>query len=161
MREIVGVFVHRELVERLGMAPRRPDTEDAALRDRVLDSGNAARDRQRRLIDLTNRRVIDEIFAPDLAQPRDQRPVRPGTVMGVTSSKIHVSLDGPPIDVKVYVGDAGKAYKAWMHLSPGKAALLDEAEAPVVAVGDPIGLVVIRRDDARDRWVLGPVARSR
>ena len=32
--------------------------------------------------------------------------------MGVTSSKIHVTLDSPPIDVKVYVYDAGKALDA-------------------------------------------------
>jgi exoribonuclease R len=158
MREIVGVFVHKEAVELHGMAPRGPADQDAALRDRVLEAGNRARERQRRLTDLTNRRVIDQLFAPDLATPRKQRPLRTGTVMGVSASKIYVTLDAPRIDVKVYVGDAGKSLDTWFTLSPGKAALLDEQGRPVVRVGDPIDLRVVRRDEPRDRWVLEPVA---
>jgi ribonuclease R len=161
MREIVGCFVHKEAVELLGLAPRSPTASDDALRDAVMASANAARERQRRLTDLTNRRVIDQVLAPDLLVPRAQRPLRPGTVMGVTSSKIHVTLDSPPIDVKVYVYDAGKALDIWFALSPGHAALVDEKKAPVFAVGDPIDLRVLRRDEQRDRWVFEPVARSR
>jgi ribonuclease R len=161
MREIVGCFVHKEAVELLGLAPRGAASSDDALRDAVMASANAARERQRRLTDLTNRRVIDQVLAPDLQLPRAERPLRPGTVMGVTSSKIHVTLDSPPIDVKVYVYDAGKSLNIWFGLSPGRAALVDEKKAPVFAVGDPIDLRVVRRDEARDRWVFEPVARSR
>jgi ribonuclease R len=162
MREIVGVFVHKEAVELLGLAPRRPAADDDRLRDQVVDAANAARERQRRLLDHTNRRVLDHLFAADLGSRRADRPVRAGTVMGVTASKIHVALDAPPIDVKVYVGDAGRALGGvWLSLSPGRAALVDPDGRPVVAVGDPIDLRVIRRDDRRDRWVLEPVARPR
>lgn len=161
MREIVGVFVHKEAVELLGMAPRRPALEDAALRDLVLASANAARDRQRRLNDHTNRGVIDELLGADLALPRDDRPVRPGTIMGITGSKIHVGLDDPPIDVKLYVADAGRALGLWLKPSAGGAALLDDRGAEVLAVGDEILLRVVRRDPARDRWVLEPVRRPR
>jgi ribonuclease R len=161
MREIVGVFVHKEAVELLGLAPRGEVAADEALRDQVLAAAAAARARQRRLTDLTNRRVLDHLFAGDLAAPRPRRPVRGGTVMGVTASKIHVTLDAPPIDLKVYVGDAGRALGVWFKLSPARAALLDEQGAPVLAVGDPIALRVVRRDEARDRWVLEPVGRPR
>ncbi len=161
MREIVGVFVHKEAVELLGMAPRRPALEDAALRDQVLASANAARDRQRRLNDHTNRRVLDELFGADLALPLEQRPARFGTIMGVTGSKVHVGLDAPPIDVKLYVADAGRALGLWLEPSPGSAALLDDRGAEVLAVGDAIELRVVRRDVARDRWVLEPVERPR
>lgn len=161
MREIVGVFVHKEAVELLGLVPRRDRAADLALRDEVLASANAARERQRRLTDQTNRRVIDQVFAPDLERSRPDRPRRTGTVMGVTASKIHVAFDAPPIDVKLYVADAGKALGLWLTLSPGKAALLDDAGKPVVAVGDEITIQVVRRDEPRDRWVLAPVARPR
>ena len=38
----------------------------------------------------------------------DQRPARPGTVLGISRSKIHVGLDDPPIDVKVYNHHIGR-----------------------------------------------------
>ncbi len=154
MREVVGVFVHKEAVELLGLTPRRPAADDAALRDQVVAAANTARERQRRLIDLTNRRVLDQFFAADLALPRDRRPLRAGTIMGITSSKIHVTLDAPPIDVKLYVADAGRALGGvWLKLSPGRAALLDEHDQALFTVGDPIELRLVRRDEPRDRWV--------
>jgi ribonuclease R len=161
MREIVGVFVHKEAVELLGMAPRRPPEEDAVLRDAVLDAANAARERQRRVTDLTNRRVIDQIFGGDVAVAPAERPARSGTIMGITGSKIHITLDDPPIDVKLYVADAGRVYGAWLKPTPGGAALLDEHGDPVIVVGDPIDLRVVRRDERRDRWVLEPVGERR
>jgi ribonuclease R len=158
MREIVGCFVHKEAVEKLGMSPRRPEAEDAALRDQVLEAANNARERQRRLTDLTNRRVLDQIFAPDLALPRAERPTRAGTIMGVASSKIYVTLDDPPIDVKLYAADAGRALGGvWLTLSPGKAALCGPSGEPLFTVGDAITLRLVRRDEPRDRWVFEPV----
>ena len=158
MREIVGVFVHKEAVEALGMEPRPPVAEDAALRDLVLEAANAARERQRRLTDHTNRHVLDQLFAPDLALPRAERPVRGGTIMGVTPSKIHVTLDAPPVDVKLYVADAGRALGGvWLALTPGKGALAGPDGVPRFTVGDAIALRVVRRDEQRDRWVFEPV----
>lgn len=158
MREVVGVFVHKEVLELLGLSPRGPASLDASLRDEVVIAANEAREQQRRLIDLTNRRVLDQIFAGDLAHSRSARPTYTGAIMGVTASKIHVTLDGPPIDVKLYVADAAKAHGGvWLTLSPGRAALLDPDGHPLFKVGDAITLRVVRRDDARDRWVFEPL----
>ena len=63
--------------------------------------------------------------------------------------------------MKVYVGDAGKALDVWFKLSPGRGALVDEDGSPVLVVGDPIELRVVRRDEPRDRWVLEPVGTAR
>ncbi len=162
MREIVGVFVHKELVELLGMAPRPPAADDAALRDEVLASANAARDRQRRLNDLTNRRVIDHLFAPDMALAPADRPARGGTVMGIQGAKVHITLDDPPIDVKLYLFDLGKALGgAWLSPTPGNGGLQDKAGKLVLAVGDAISVRVVKRDDVRDRWVLEPAGLPR
>ncbi len=161
MREIVGVFVHKEAVEALAMAPRAPADEDAALRDEVLAAANGARERQRRLTDLTNRRVLDQLFSPDLALPRAQRPLRGGTIMGVTPAKIHVTLDAPPVDVKLYVADAGRALGGiWLALTPGKGALAGPDGEPRFTVGDTITLRLVRRDERRDRWVFEPVSEA-
>jgi ribonuclease R len=158
MREIVGCFVHKEAVEALGMAPRGPAAEDASLRDQVMVAANNARERQRRLTDLTNRRVLDQIFAPDLAVPRPQRPARAGVIMGVNSSKIYVTLDDPPVDVKLYAADAGRALGGvWLTLTPGKSALAGPDGRPLFTIGDTIALRLVRRDEARDRWVFEPI----
>jgi hypothetical protein len=77
--------------------------------------------------------------------------------MGVTATKVHVTLDDPPIDVKLYVADAGRVLGALLALSPAHAALTDEQGAPRLAVGDVIDLRVGRRDEKRDRWALQPV----
>jgi ribonuclease R len=158
MREVVGVFVHKEALELLGLAPRGAIARDTALRDEVVSAANGARDRQRRLIDLTNRRVLDQIFGPELKQPRASRAVRSGTIMGITTSKIHVTLDEPPIDVKLYVADAGRARGGvWLRPSPGRAALLGPEGNALFSVGDAITLRLVRRDEARDRWAFEPV----
>lgn len=158
MREIVGCFVHKEAVEALGMEPRRPATEDAALRDQVMEAANRARERQRRLTDLTNRRVLDQIFAPDLALPRAERPARTGLIMGVNSSKVYVTLDSPPVDVKLYAADAGRALGGvWLSLTPGKSSLAGPDGVPLFTVGDAIALRLVRRDEPRDRWVFEPI----
>ena len=158
MREIVGVFVHKEAVERLGLSPHGVAADDATLRDQVLASANAAKERQRRLTDLMNRRVIDQVLGPDVALHRQERPLHAGTIMGLSASKVYVTLDAPRIDLKVYVGDAGRALGGvWLKLTPGRAALTDDAGKPLLSVGDPIALRVVRRDEPRDRWVLEPV----
>jgi len=157
MREIVGVFVHKEAVELLGLAPRRPPAEDAALRDEVLVSANAARARQRRLNDLTNRRAIDHLFARDAALPLADRPARGATVMGIQGAKVHLTLDDPPIDVKLYLFDLGKALGgAWLSPTPGNAGLQTKDGKLILAVGDALSVRVQRRDEQRDRWVLEP-----
>ncbi len=162
MREIVGVFVHKEAAEVLGLAPRRSDADDAALRDEVLAAANASKDRQRRLNDLTNRRVIDHLFAPDVALPLESRPARTGTVMGIQGAKVHVTLDDPPIDVKLYLYDLGKALGgAWLSPTPGNAGLRDKAGKLLLAVGDPIAVRVVKKDEARDRWALEPAVLPR
>ncbi len=161
MREIVGVFVHKEACELLGLTPRAPGADDVALRDQVIDAANRAREQQRRLTNHTNLLAIDHVLGADAVRTPEARPFRRGTVMGVTPAKIHVTFDDPPIDVKLYVADAGRALGPWLSLSPGRAALVDEQGAPVLAVGDAIDLRVVRHDTARDRWVLEPAARPR
>lgn len=99
MREVVGVFVHKEMIECL---EGRPGDGDDAVRERVIAQANRARELQRELTRQANLLVLDRIFAADLERPPAERPVREGTVMGLRRGKIYVQLDAPPVDVKVY-----------------------------------------------------------
>ncbi|MCK6587424.1 MAG: RNB domain-containing ribonuclease [Polyangiaceae bacterium] len=142
MREIVGIFVHGEVMERVDSP-----FGDEALREQVIESANRARETQRRLDHAINRLVLDALLADTLARGIE----RGGTVMGVTRDKVHVRLDDPPIDVKVYVGHlAGQ--RGAIDLSERGSALRC-ADGSSWALGDAVKLRVLGRDD-RDRWEL-------
>ncbi|NUP10839.1 MAG: RNB domain-containing ribonuclease [Polyangiaceae bacterium] len=154
MREVVGVFLHKEMLELLSLERPADNAVDEALRARIVDAANRARDVQRRINDQTNRLVLDHLFAPDLAQR--ERPARRGTVMGITSSKVHVELDSPGMDVKVYLRDLGRLRGGiWLDLTEDGALLVErESRAPICAVGDAVDIKVVDRDKGQDRWIL-------
>jgi ribonuclease R len=151
MRELVGVFVHKEALEKLegrGMI-------DLELRARVVTAANRARDVQRRLNDAANRMVLDQIFGEDLAKPLAARALHVGTVVGIAPGKVHVLLDEPTIDVKLYMGDVGKGLGGFLVPSHDGAALSLDGKR-VLTLGDEVRLRVEGRDATRDRWVLVP-----
>lgn len=153
MREIVGVFLHKELLEMLD-GGRGSDSEvDLALRDKVVEAANLGRERQRRVNDLVNRLVLDRLFSVDLEAGS---PPRRGTVMGITSSKVHVELDEPGLDVKVYLRDLGKARGgAWLAADErGTTLRVRDTGEIVCRLGDEVGLVLRGKDVAHDRWRL-------
>jgi ribonuclease R len=155
MREIVGIFLHKQALELL--AGGGADAEDLALRERVIESANRARDVQRRVNDLSNRLVLDRLFEKELARPVEERTRWLGTVMGLSGSKVHVLLDSPSIDVKIYWFDLGKAMGgAWLELADAGATLRVQKGDALMRVGDAVDVYVSGRDTARDRWVLLP-----
>jgi len=108
MREVVGVYLHQEAVEHLEGRGGGPwnvlgeRIDDDTLRSRVVERGNEARLLQRTITKQANGLVLDHLFARDSKSALSERPVRRGTVMGLTRSKAHVLLDDPPVEVKVY-----------------------------------------------------------
>lgn len=99
MREIVGIYTHREALELLGLEPA---TADLVLRDEVVRAGNRSKDIQRRIDKDAERLVIDDLLEPELDRHREQRRWHRGTVMGLTPTRIYVQLDDPRLDLKVY-----------------------------------------------------------
>lgn len=159
MREVVGVYLHAEALQ---MLEGRGETsgEAEALRARVVESANRSKDVQRAITDLVNRRVIDRLFEADLAHAPGSRPARRGTVMGVQGGKLHVQLDEPGIDVKVYLYDLAQRWGGvWLEADEAGVTLRERESGRVRAlVGDAIDLRVVKRDAGRDRWVLEAVA---
>ncbi|MBN8615666.1 MAG: RNB domain-containing ribonuclease [Deltaproteobacteria bacterium] len=168
MREMVGVFLHKEAVEML--TGEHPEVEvDEALRAEVVEIANRAKDVQRRVADLANELVIDRVFRPELERSTEERTRFVGTVMGITSGKVHVRLDAPPIDVKLYLRDLGRDLAPtgprgerrpaiWLEPDEHGVVLRErDGHRPVLTLGAEIRVVVVRRDDAQRRWVLGLV----
>ncbi len=159
MREVVGVYLHSEAIEMLTREGNE-DREADELRARVIEAANRSKDVQRSITDLVNRRVIDRLFEADANERRESRRIWHGTVMGVGGGKLHVQLDEPGIDVKVYLFDLAKRWGGvWLEPDELGVVLRERDSGKVRAIaGDAIALRVGGRDKKRDRWVLEATA---
>jgi ribonuclease R len=157
MREIVGIFLHQELAEAFGLAAQS-GSRDGALREAVVEAGNRSREIQRRVSDAGNRLVIDRLLRADLALPAASRPPRRATVMGLSRNKVHVALDDPPLDLKLYLRELGRVLGGvWLEPSEDGVSLREQRSGRVVfSVGDALDLETLALDAGTDRWVLRP-----
>ncbi|KXS10509.1 RNB-domain-containing protein [Gonapodya prolifera JEL478] len=108
MREVVGIFTHKEALEKLDRSLAGSDSADEALRAQVISSGMKAKQTQNRIEKAVQELAMNHFFAADARQPWPDRPRRKGTVMGMAGSKVYVTLDDPPMELKVYLDDVGR-----------------------------------------------------
>jgi len=107
MREIVGIFLHKELLESLSMRkPVETQIEDLVLREKVIDSANRSKDTQRSIEREVERRAMFHYFV----EKGDEDQIYEGLIVGVAPGKIYVLLNDPALEVKVYYlyGPLGK-----------------------------------------------------
>jgi len=150
MREIVGVFLHKEVFERL--TGRDSGSDDEALRAQIVDKANEAKALQKQITREANRYAIDQLFEADRRHPVDQRPWRDGTLMGLNRRKVHVLLDDPKIDVKLYLDYLTELASGPVTISDDGAEL-DLGQA-ACRIGDQVRVQVRERDAGQDRWIL-------
>jgi ribonuclease R len=156
MHELVGVFLHKELFEKLSDGGSAA-TKDDELRERIISRANESKALQKRLTKEANRIVIDEIFEADRQLARDERPARAGTVMGLTPTKAHILLDDPRIEVKVYTRHQADVGGGKVVMSDDGAAILHiegNTERELCRIGDEVHVAVHDRDNRGDRWML-------
>jgi ribonuclease R len=154
MREIVGVFTHKEAVEMLrGPEGAATAAGDRELRSLVVEAGNRAREIQNRVEREANGLAIDLFLGADLALPSERRPRRRATILGLEPHRVHCQLDNPTVDLKVDVADLAQRWGCEWSLDPAGAALVPTgADAPVLCLGDAVTLAVTARDPGRRRW---------
>ena len=154
MREMVGVFLHKEAIELLTGAHPPPE-EDEVLRAEVVRVANRARELQRKVQDLSNEVVLNRLFAPELTKAPKARTRFRGTVMGLAGTKVHVRLDAPPLDVKLQLFDLAPFFKgAWLEVAEEGAVLRAKGTTePLLKLADSLELTVHKRDEANRRWI--------
>ena len=154
MREVVGVYLHRELMERV--AGRSFDTPGAlggvALRDAVLAAANRSKELQKQLTRDANLLVMQEVLDPVLDGPADKRRFS-GTVLGVARNKLHVHLDDPPLEVKAYNRDIAKALGTEVRAEDDGAALWKKDGSALCRLGERVRLELTGKDAKRKRFV--------
>lgn len=147
MREIVGVFLHRELLQALGMEP----TDDEALRDRVVERANYARQLQKRITNASNLLILDQIFGEQLGAKTGTH--LEATIVGLAPKKIHVTLAEPPVDAKVLLADVRADWQTELRVSEDLCAVVS-GDQLLWRLGDRVRLLVLGHDVARQHWRL-------
>lgn len=165
MREIVGIFVHKELLETLDLETAVEDHIDTALRLQIIENSNLSRKRQKKLEQESRLFAIRQHFYDDLALEIAARPARQGTIMGMRGGKIYLSVDGFGADVKLYTDDLGEYFncrykvdgvKATPEKSKDQSSSKDESHAPTFVIGDQMAFKTQHYDDKRSRFVFIP-----
>ena len=100
MREIVGIFSHKELLESMGEIP--PRDGDEALREAVIGVGNASRQTQRAIEKEVHRYQLERLFDGDENLSKDARPWRSALVLGSRPGRAYLELEDPRLEVKLY-----------------------------------------------------------
>lgn len=157
MREIVGIFVHEEAVERLRGAPFAEGagvSPDAERRAAVIAASTRARALQRQLDQAVNLLVLSQLFDQDGAAPPRSRPRRPCTILGITKKKVHIGLDDPPIDAKVYVSHLSRQAGCRLTADGAGARLCDPSGRVHWKTGDAARVRVVGWDAQAARWEL-------
>ncbi len=153
MREVVGVFTHKELAEALDWEDPNDNATDRAIRDQVIEAANRARTVQKQIEKRSKLLALDALFADDLELGPKERPLRAGTVVGVKATRLYLLLDELPIDVKVYVDDLERRFETEYALD-GVVLRAADASAPSFRLGDGLEFRVDSWDKGRQRFVL-------
>lgn len=159
MREIVGVFTHKEVIQGLELEPFDLSLEqNNALRNRVIDAANRAKDVQNSIAKAIDSCAIAHAISRDYEIPEQERPIRTGTILGMKASALYVRLDSPPIELKVYIKDIIEAAGQNYVLNESKTVLQSQDESTRYVVGGAIGLRVHTYNAQKNKWSVLPAA---
>lgn len=160
MREMVGIYTHREALEKLsGQPPSGWVRANEVSRAEVVALANQTKSRQKQVEKAADKLVLDHFLARDLTAPPESRPVRGGLVLGVSARKVYMRLDAPPLELKLYVPDLESA-AATAHATPklglhDSGAWLRSSDPSVLAsvrIGDSIRVRLWGYDEAREHY---------
>ena len=155
MREIVGIFLHKELMEKIsGNYSAEIENEDDALREQVIQVANRAKDVQRQLINESNLLVLDQVFSVDFALPLSKRPLRKGTVIGLGRDKIYILLDENAIEIKLYLSSLEVLWKTPIIIDKEQLSLVRKTDQQtILSLGDEVDVVVSDKNEIKHRWI--------
>lgn len=166
MREMVGIFVHKELLEMLELEKATQGSIDTGLQQTIIEQSNQSRKRQKKLQQEARLLAIRQYFHDDLAMEVRKRPERSGIIMGMRGGKIYIAIDGFGSDVKVYTDDLGEHFGCRYKVEGVRAVPQGNAGngqsgknilPPTLTSGDRLTIKTLRYDEKRSRFVFIPV----
>ncbi len=159
MREIVGVFLHKELMEKIvGCDLSCSDEQDEELRQRIILAANRAKSIQRQLTNDANLLVLDQIFTVDIESSKGNVPLRKGTVIGLGRDKLYILLDDISIEVKLYIRPLEQLWKIPLAIVNDQLALVNsDNQEKIISLGDEVEIFVVNKDQGKHRWIFSIV----
>ena len=126
--------------------------DEKKLRDDVIAAGDAVKKTQNAVTKAANKIALDSVFAADLMWPVFARPIRRGTILGLSKDKnrVYVELDNPPVEVKIYLSALTHATNNAARISHSVTSF--DIGKKTYRVGDEIGVRVIRASDSAIKW---------
>ncbi len=149
MREVVGIFTHKELLEALG-ADASENHLDEKLRDSVIEAATMARSKQRQLDKKIELAALHQAFSSELVSGKSKSHI--GTIMGLRNDRLYVSLDDTALDIKVYKDDLNAVLETEYTLSKAIATPSSDNK-PSWQLGDFVALELLNYDKERSRFV--------
>lgn len=154
MREIVGIFLHKELAEKhLGSSPVLSKSQDNDLRAQIIKIANSAKSVQRKITQQGNLLILNQLFSDDMKHTAKQRTSHEGTIIGLDNRKIYILLDKPKVEVKVYIKHLEINQNQTLVTESDKVTLSQQtSQTPFVRLGDSVFVSV--KGQEKNRWVL-------
>lgn len=161
MRELVGIFTHKEALEKLGYVEPEgwPFEDPLANQAEVVEVANRTRKLQARIEKEADLLVLDQHLQADLQEAPEARRVWRGTIMGLTPTKVYIQMDDPPFEVKLYLSDLAERFDTELALDEtGAVARSVNPEAlGDFRLGDEVALRLDRLDAGKQRYVFTPL----
>ena len=155
MREVAGIFTHKELLEALQPGDQAADRDthhdDEQLRAQVIAAANRAKQTQKRIDKAIGFEVIASLLQADLASAAP--PARPATLVGLRDDRLYLALDELALDLKLDLADL-EAQQGCDYTLTDIAALPADPTRPSWHLGDSVGVSVLRYEETRERFVL-------
>ena len=150
MREIVGIYTHKELLEALAMDEPISSSEDKTLREQVIIAANRSRQIQRQLDKRIEFSVLQSVLGTDLTSGNEQ--TYSATIVGLRKDRLYAAIDGLALDVKVYRHDLDEQFSTHYEIDRTQATPEDKGR-PRWLLGQGIILSARRYDKERKRFL--------
>lgn len=155
MREIVGVFLHKELMEKIvGCDSSCSEQQDEMLRQQIILAANRSKGIQRQITNEANLLVLDQVFTAEFESAEGQAPLHKGTVIGLGRDKLYILLDDISIEIKLYIRPLERLWKLPLAIDQDQLSLVNsENQKHIISLGDEVDVFIADKDQARHRWI--------
>jgi ribonuclease R len=148
MREVVGIFTHKELLEALGSTAFENHI-DEKLRDAVIESATKARQKQRQLDKKIEFAALFQQFSLELSTQTYKAHV--GTIMGMRKDRLYINLDDSAIDIKMYKDNLNEIFSTRYDINT-TTATPNSDNAPTWELGQAVIVSLVRYDNEQNRF---------
>ena len=153
LHDVVGIYAQGELLEALCGVRYDDDTNHTTrgvLKEKVINAANAAREQQRTLDKKIALAALHSFFKHEVED--NDAPWHVGTIVGIGSDKLYVSLDDESLDVKIYRSDLEATY-ATQYTSTYTHVIASNEDIPSWQLGQGVHIRLQRYDVATQRYV--------